>query len=426
MPFDVQKYKARGGSSYREVQHCIRYRNEPHRNVQYGNPDIDPNKTALNYTVGIRRDDPYGYIKKKIQQYDEINPPKRIKKDRVTLCSFCFTVPESIANTPQECEYFQHCYDWLAGKVGAENIACADVHLDEIHDYYDSHKKEWVTSRAHMHAITPPVVAVGTSYKVNANEFLTRSNIKAWHTELDAYIHERMGVHDLVNDKSLACGRDHDTLKRESLEAAARMRDDIDRQIADHSMELQELDTLCEAERAQINATLGEEKEKAEQAVAEFEQNKHRLNQEYLEKEAQLQTILAEKNELIAQTEAEIEQLLDRPRKKALLRQKSVTIDREEYETLKDCAEEREHERQRIAAEDARQSAQAKELNEYAYQLKETGLDRKIKAAKMEGFREELIALVAFLDRFPQGHELLEKFRSIYRRDDPYMDDDER
>ncbi len=84
---------------------------------------------------------------------------------------------------------------------------------------------------------------------------------------------------------SLACGRDYDALKRESLEVVAKKRDDIDRQITDYSAELQKLDTLCVAERGQINNTLGEKKEKAEPAVAEFEQNKNPLNQGYLAKE---------------------------------------------------------------------------------------------------------------------------------------------
>lgn len=108
MPLDVQKFQVKG--CYRIIEHATRYR-DTCKNVNYSNPDIDKTKTQENYHIGIERNNLYGYLKDTVKKYDAITPPRRVKKDRVVLTGFCFTVPEGIANTPAEKEYFNHCYD---------------------------------------------------------------------------------------------------------------------------------------------------------------------------------------------------------------------------------------------------------------------------------------------------------------------------
>lgn len=223
MPLDVQKFNVKG--CYRILEHSIRYNG---KDVNYSNMDIDKTRTSENYHMGIERNNAYGYLKDTVKKYDSIIPPKRIKKDRVILTGFCFTVPESIANTNREREYFEYCYKWLKKQFGEANIITADVHRDEIHKYWDNQKNVWTESRAHMHA---EIIPYTQTKGVNCKNFMTKDKLKYWHEDLDQYIYKKMGIHDLVYSESKIVGRNTDMLKKESIEAQAKMVKDLNRQV---------------------------------------------------------------------------------------------------------------------------------------------------------------------------------------------------
>ena len=75
------------------------------KDVTYRNKYIDKSRTHLNYTIGPeigrRFDDLSGYgeaqrLKKRVEEIDAVEPPKRRRKDRVTAVAFCVTVPDGL------------------------------------------------------------------------------------------------------------------------------------------------------------------------------------------------------------------------------------------------------------------------------------------------------------------------------------------
>ena len=260
MPLDVQKFNVKG--CYRILEHSIRYNG---KDVNYANKDIDRNRTSENYHVGIERNNVYGYLKDTIKQYDTITPPKRVKKDRVVMTGFCFTVPSAIANTNKEQEYFQHCYDWLKKQFGEDNIITADVHRDEIHTYWNNQQNKWVESRAHMHA---EIIPWTQERGVNCKNFMNRDSMKFWHSDLDRYIYEHMGIHDLTYTESKSLGRDTDMLKKESIEAQTKMVKELNKQVNKIKANEGNLE-----QREQIISEWQDELQEREQSLAEIEQD---------------------------------------------------------------------------------------------------------------------------------------------------------
>ena len=262
MPLDVQKFNVKG--CYRILEHATRYK-DTGKDVNYSNPDIDKNRTQENYHVGIERNNIYGYLKDTVKKYDAITPPRRVKKDRVVLTGFCFTVPAEIANTNKEQEYFEHCYNWLKKQFGEDNIITADVHRDEIHQYWDNQKNIWTESRAHMHA---GVIPCTQQKGVNCKNFMNRDSMKHWHDDLDKYIYEHMGIHDLVYAESKTLGRNTDMLKKESIEAQAKMVKDLNKQVSQIKSQEGNLE-----QREQIISEWQDELQEREQSLADMEQD---------------------------------------------------------------------------------------------------------------------------------------------------------
>ena len=288
MPLDVQKFNVKG--CYRILEHATRYK-DTGKDVNYSNPDIDKNRTQENYHIGIERNNMYGYLKDTVKKYDAITPPKRVKKDRVVLTGFCFTVPAEIANTNKEQEYFEHCYDWLKKQFGEDNIITADVHRDEIHQYWDNQKNIWTESRAHMHA---EIIPYTKTRGVNCKNFMNRDSLKRWHDDLDKYIYEHMGIHDLVYAESKTLGRNTDMLKKESIEAQAKMVKDLNRQVNQIKLNEGNLE-----QREQSIISWQDEIEQREQSLSQLEEDINSREDIAFQKEQEL-------NQRIESADAEI------------------------------------------------------------------------------------------------------------------------
>lgn len=287
MPLDVQKFNVKG--CYRILEHSIRYNG---KDVNYSNMDIDKTRTSENYHMGIERNNAYGYLKDTVKKYDSIIPPKRIKKDRVILTGFCFTVPESIANTNREREYFEYCYKWLKKQFGEANIITADVHRDEIHKYWDNQKNVWTESRAHMHA---EIIPYTQTKGVNCKNFMTKDKLKYWHEDLDQYIYKKMGIHDLVYSESKIVGRNTDMLKKESIEAQAKMVKDLNRQVNQIKLNEGNLE-----QREQSIISWQDEIEQREQSLSQLEEDINSREDITFQKEQEL-------NQRIESADAEIQ-----------------------------------------------------------------------------------------------------------------------
>ena len=343
MPLDVQKFNVKG--CYRILEHATRYK-DTGKDVNYSNPDIDKNRTQENYHIGIERNNMYGYLKDTVKKYDAITPPRRVKKDRVILTGFCFTVPAEIANTNKEQEYFEHCYNWLKKQFGEDNIITADVHRDEIHQYWDNQKNIWTESRAHMHA---EIIPYTKTRGVNCKNFMNRDSLKRWHDDLDKYIYEHMGIHDLVYAESKTLGRNTDMLKKESIEAQAKMVKDLNRQVNQIKLNEGNLE-----QREQSIISWQDEIEQREQSLSQLEENinsrediafqkEQELNQrmesadaEIQRQTARIQSAKQEADKQLQEQQKRTQEQLDAMQQEIDDRQSLLTEKQEKYNKIRD------------------------------------------------------------------------------------------
>lgn len=146
-------------------------------NVARGNENIDPERTSLNYNLAPDRESTQlEYLK---QRLSEVHVLKR--SDINVMCDWVVTQPKDLPEERSK-EFFQATYDFLEQKYGKENIISAYVHRDETTD--------------HMHFAFVPVVydEKKDRYKVSAKQCVTRTDLKTFHTDLEAHVSERLGI----------------------------------------------------------------------------------------------------------------------------------------------------------------------------------------------------------------------------------------
>lgn len=125
MPYAIlrfQKHKSGGVTA-------IERHDERKKEVYKSNPDIDLSRTQNNYSL---IQPPPSYRKAVKQRIDEVNC--KVRRDSVLMVETLVTAsPEFMkALTPTEQkEFFQRAFDFLAQRVGKQNILAAAVHMDE-------------------------------------------------------------------------------------------------------------------------------------------------------------------------------------------------------------------------------------------------------------------------------------------------------
>lgn len=88
---------------------------------------IDAAKSALNYC--LRGEASPEAISAKAKAMREALGITKLRKNAVQAIEVIFSLP---VHTPIDTgQYFTDCCDWIAQELGADNILCADVHLDE-------------------------------------------------------------------------------------------------------------------------------------------------------------------------------------------------------------------------------------------------------------------------------------------------------
>ena len=109
------------------------------------NEDIDPERTHLNYHLV----QPEGkYRDKALERIKEVGAKRR--KDSVVIQDVLITAsPDWIdaKSYEEQVEYFDHAFDFIAGRYGRDNILSAIVHMDEAHP--------------HMHLVFVPITPEG-------------------------------------------------------------------------------------------------------------------------------------------------------------------------------------------------------------------------------------------------------------------------
>lgn len=191
--------------------HYERRKDEKGEYVKFGNQDIDPQKTHLNYNLAPRRG---------LEQIDFIRQrtteARTLKRDDVNvMCSWVVTLPEyryhnqSIHVSPDKEQverlFFERTYRFLCDRYGEQNVISAYVHKDE--------------KTPHMHFAFVPVTEDKKrgGEKVSAKEVITKNDLKTFHTDLERHLDSFRDWHfEVVNEATKDGNKEIAELKKQT------------------------------------------------------------------------------------------------------------------------------------------------------------------------------------------------------------------
>ena len=111
----------------------LQLHNRREREHSNSNPDIDRNRSSLNYSLTDNRTMNYNkLIDERLKQ--AYKGKKAIRKDAVRMCEMLFTSDReffSRISGQEQRQFFIDCFEFAAQRYGRENIIAATVHLDE-------------------------------------------------------------------------------------------------------------------------------------------------------------------------------------------------------------------------------------------------------------------------------------------------------
>lgn len=168
--------------------------------VKFGNRDIDPSRTHLNYNLAPERPEgQYQFIKNRCSEVYCLG-----RKDVNVLCSWIVTASATL-DPADEDAFFRASYETLADNYGEQNVVSAYVHKDE-------------SGRSHMHFAFIPVVYDKDKerFTVNAKKCVTRADLRNFHPWLEAELEQRLGFHvDVINEATKDGNKTVSQLKQE-------------------------------------------------------------------------------------------------------------------------------------------------------------------------------------------------------------------
>uniref|UniRef100_UPI00241D0CB8 plasmid recombination protein n=1 Tax=Alistipes shahii TaxID=328814 RepID=UPI00241D0CB8 len=103
------------------------------------------------------------------------------RKDAVLMADFVVTLPENV-RAGDEGAFFRYTYEWLANRVGSENLMGGFVHKDEI-------RTDGSPVRAHMHAPFTPIL----DGRFNFKKMCPRTFYQSLHKDLGDYLERQLG-----------------------------------------------------------------------------------------------------------------------------------------------------------------------------------------------------------------------------------------
>ena len=165
--------------------------------VKFGNPDIDPQRTHLNYNLAPEHNQ-MDFIKQRLSEVYCLN-----RKDVNVMCSWVVTAPKDLALGQQE-DFFKESYKFLENRYGKENVISSYVHLDE--------------TTPHMHFAFIPVVydKKKDRYKVSAKERVNKFELKSFHSDYQEHLDKAKIRCNVLNEATKEGNRSIDELKRQS------------------------------------------------------------------------------------------------------------------------------------------------------------------------------------------------------------------
>ena len=181
---------------------------------EHANKDINTELTELNYTIGCSSwREACEKNSKRVAEVDAVQPPQRVRKDRVTAVSLEVPCPKAIKDKGLADAFFQKVHELYELYFGKSNVQGSVVHKDEVHEYTDKTadgsyiKKE---SLEHMHTL---VTAYTSKKGINGKAFETRERLKGLNDGIDAMCRREFGVE--FNTKETAGQKSVEALKLE-------------------------------------------------------------------------------------------------------------------------------------------------------------------------------------------------------------------
>lgn len=184
----VAKYKATS------VGHMLAHYRRDQSSLEREN--IDRGRVDLNYDVKIGSDGrarlarvgtarpAWSTVEERREDVDRAaraEGRRATRKDAVLMADLVVTLPENV-RAGDEGAFFRYTYEWLANRVGSENLMGGFVHKDEI-------RTDGSPVRAHMHAPFTPIL----DGRFNFKKMCPRTFYQSLHKDLGDYLERQLG-----------------------------------------------------------------------------------------------------------------------------------------------------------------------------------------------------------------------------------------
>ena len=147
------------------------------KTTNHSNPDIDSERTYLNYDLCDKEGDMNQRLKNRLAEVYCFN-----RADVKVMADWIVTLPKSLEQETMSTqkEFFKSTVGFLNERYGSQNVLSATVHHDE--------------TTPHLHYAFIPVVfdEKNQREKVSAKEVLTRKELSSFHQELDKYLKQQI------------------------------------------------------------------------------------------------------------------------------------------------------------------------------------------------------------------------------------------
>lgn len=158
----------------------------------HANKDIDVSKTHLNYSLLEGDLNMHQRLAQRLDQVHVLN-----RKDVNVACSWIVTLPNTLLSDLESGRrlFFEETHNFLQKRYGgSKNVIMSEVHRDETTE--------------HLHFVFIPIVydKKRDREKVSAKEVIDRSELKAFHTDLDTYLRETIPhvyLNGILNNKTV-------------------------------------------------------------------------------------------------------------------------------------------------------------------------------------------------------------------------------
>lgn len=266
-----------------QVKAIIRHNDKDKRlEGNHKNEDINKDQTHLN-TQTVNYEDACRRYTERIYDLDQ-RPGANTRKDRVTACMLCTSVPEGLPEDKED-EWIRKTTDIIAHMIGKSNMIGTWTHRDEKHEYIDRMTKEQVMSRTHVHIMIVPE----SNGKLDAKHVCSRSNFIKLNKEIDEMTRSDYDL-DYMNGKG-STKLNINTLKQLSNEAQR------EKEHQQAIMKLQEQQALLENEieryRTATQMYLDRVKELDEE---KYENEKQKLEHDRLYRQTERESISPRKS----------------------------------------------------------------------------------------------------------------------------------